>query len=73
MKKRKKRKKKKWSDKANIIAASSQFASSAPRLTEKSSKASLIKWLKWNDRNGDFDNMTKRDAVGLVRFIANEK
>ena len=41
--------------KANDAGRSSSRAGAAPTLAVDSDRATLIAWLKWNDRNGDFD------------------
>jgi hypothetical protein len=48
------RKRRKWSSWANDVGRMSRYAG-APRLDPDSHVSDLIRWLVWNDPNGDYD------------------
>jgi len=53
-------------DWANFIAHDSRYGSSAPPLHEGSSKAELLNWHRWNDRNGEWDGEWEEDDLWAI-------
>jgi hypothetical protein len=45
---------------------------SAPHLTADASRDTLVDWLTWNDRNGEFDDLTHDEAWELLAQVVED-